>query len=390
MKRALAHSGPSPLASPRGRPPAFSIQPLGEVPEPEGRMERTVRLGHRLQTFAGPSPAPAAEGEAVQRASSDEEESSSESESEESGSSLGFGSLFSDGSSSEESGESSSDEDEDYVERLPSGKTRKQDPGSAIREGTYEKTDTTLKYQTVGGAQHSEVYDPDNLKRVTTTTGLKMSDPGIRNNAFRKNPLFQVHNLYKLSPGQSGQNQSVVSHSSPSWAGMRAGGEYQNSSETSQSYNSRVEGVESGWRSELQNTQKPLSYTTKTHYERLADNLRAEEVAAQMTHEKWKDPKRIEKRLNAFLAKNPDAMRIVKEKRTLTGDIGGTKKQRTARFGPDLHLGIPSRAYRKEARTKYVDARGQESEASDLEIEEPKKKRKRALSDAGPEKKKKK
>jgi hypothetical protein len=350
------------------RRPAFTIDPRGEVPEPNRHIERAVRFGHRLRTFAGRSTAPAGGGEAVQRASDDEES--------------GY-----EGDSDDGGHESS---DEDYYEPQPRTAPKKQDPKSAIDKTSYKRTPTTLEYRTIGGATHSEKYDPKNLVRVSRTEGLKPSGPEFRNPTERGDVPFHVFNPHRLSPGQSSLNQSVVSHNAPSWAGMRAGGIYGNCSVTSGVFNSNVEKKEKKWRKDVQGSREPFAYETETKYEKIADNPRAEEIAALMTNPRWRDPKRVEKRLKKVAEKDPEATRIVSEKRKMSAKIQGKKIERMANLGVDIYQYMPRRAYDLAGHEKYKLARPGDSEGSDLELEEPKasKKRKRTLSNAGPKKKK--
>jgi hypothetical protein len=158
---------------------------------------------------------------------------------------------------------------------------------------------------------------------------------------------------------------------------MRAGGAYGNSAETSGVHNSKVEEKEKGWRGEIESTSDKFDYETETQFEKISDNPRAEEIAKLMTNPKWQKPERIEKRFSNISKKDPNAQRLVSEKRTLTGKYNGKKRSRTTSLGTDLHYGIPARAYSKKAYKKYIEARGQDSESSDNELEPPKKKKRK-------------
>lgn len=315
--------------------PGFVPEPPAEAPDLETQMDRAARFGHRLGALAVKPSATFGGGEVIQREGSDDEDS-----------------------------------EDEYKPPVPRVGAKKQDPNSAIKRETLKKTDTDLEYETVGGSKHSESFDPKALFRRSKTTGLNLTGSQYRNNAVRTGVKHNVSNPYGLSIGQSTLNQAVVSHNSPSWLGMRAGGEYGNNAETSGVHNSRVEKKEKSWRGEIESTTDKLDYETETQFEKISDNPRAEEIAKLMTNPKWQDPKRVEKRLKKISAKNPDAMRVASEKRQLTG-----KRKRSVNLGTDLHYGMPARAYSKKAHKKYIEARGQDSESSDNELEQPTKKK---------------
>lgn len=353
--RARAFAPASRERSPLNRRPAFAPEPPAEVPDLETQMDRAARFGHRLETALGG-------GEVIQRQDSDDEEdSSSDGEGYEAGE-----------ETSDDEEEAEDDSDEDFFMPEPRKGSKKQDPSSAMKAKTYKTTGNSFQYETEGGSKHTESFDPKKLSRTTKTTGLKLTGPQHRNNAMRSGVGLQVFNPYKLSKGQSTLNQAVVSHNSPSWLGMRAGGNYGNSSETSGFFNSQVEKKEKPWRDEIGNTSEPFEYETQTQYEKLRDNLRHKEIAKLMTNKKWQDPERVKTRLERIAKKNPNAMRVLSEKRTLTGKISGQKRSRNTSLGTDYYYGIPRRAYDKKAHKKYIDARGQDSEGSDYELESSK------------------
>jgi hypothetical protein len=340
--RSAVPAAASAKASALKRPAGFAPEPPAEVPDVETQMDRAARFGHRLEALAVKPSAPLSGGEVVQRQGSDDEGS-----------------------------------DDEYKPPQPRKGAKKQDPNSVFKKGTYKKTATDLEYETAGGSKHSESFDPKALFRRSKTKDLSLAGPQYRNNATRTGVKLKISNPYGLSVGQSTLNQAVVSHNSPSWLGMRAGGSYGNSAETSGVHNSLVEKKEKNWRSEIESTSDKFDYETETQFEKISDNPRAEEIAKLMTNPKWQDPKRIKKRFKKISTKDPDAVRVVNEKRTLTGKLKGKRKSRTTNLGTDLYYGIPRRAYDPEAHRKYMDARGQDSESSDNELEPPKKKKKR-------------
>jgi hypothetical protein len=337
MKTVSARSAVPAAASAKAsalKRPGFAPEPPAKVPDLETQMDRAARFGHRLETFAAKPSATLSGGEVVQRQDSDDEDS-----------------------------------DGEYKPPEPRKGAKKQDPNSAIKKGTYRKTGTDLEYETTGGSKHSESFDPKALFRKSKTTGLKLTGPQYRNNAVRSDVSLNVFNPYKLSKGQSTLNQAVVSHNSPSWLGMRAGGKYGNSAETSGFHNSMVEKKEKDWRSEIESTSDKFNYETETQFEKISDNPRVEEIVKLTTNPKWQKKERIEDRLNNIYQKNPNAMRVSGEKRILSGN-----KKRTMTLGADLLYGIPARAFSKKAHKRYIEARGQDSDGSDNELEQIKKK----------------
>lgn len=159
---------------------------------------------------------------------------------------------------SEESEEISEKENEDSQDDWAGSKKKAKkmliDPNSEMVDLPVKKEQHGIKklsYKTVGGAQHKETYDPKTMFRKTSTSGLKVTS-GFRNPASsKKTKGYYNHNLYNLSKGQQSTNQKVVSHSSPSWSGMRAGGKYKNSSLTSRTFNSKIESEEKKIRKNL-------------------------------------------------------------------------------------------------------------------------------------------
>ena len=277
-----------------------------------------------------------------------------------------------------DSGSEADDEesDDEYVERTPRQSSKKKNPGSNIKKGTYNKTGTTLEYETESGAKHSEVWDGKSTSNTTVSTGLHYSGPEFRNPAHRPKNDYQVHNHYGLSPGQNSRNQNVVSHNTPSWAGFQAGGLYGNNSFTSARYNSAIEAKEKEWRAPVANSNKPFEYKTETHYEDI-DSDDAEDIAPQLNNKKW-DEARIRNRLRNVKRFHPDAKRVKKEKREIKYHDG---KKKSFQQDRDRFAFIPPRAYDKKAHEKYIKARGQDSEGSDAELEKKKpKKRKREES----------
>jgi hypothetical protein len=337
-------------------------------------MDRAVRFGHRLEMFTARPPA-AAGGEVIQRGGgkeSEEEQGKRKRPSRRSKKKV-TSHVESDESGDESGNEGDDESDDNYYEAPPRKGSKKQDPNSKMNETTYKKTKTGFEYETVGGSKHVESFDPKRLVRTTKTTGLKVVGPQFRNNALRDDVKLQVFNPYNLSQGQSNLNQLVVSHNSPSWGGMRAGGKYGNSSQTSGKFNSLVESKERTWREGLQNSNQPFDYETLTQYEKIEDNPRLEEIAKLMTNPKWQNPNRIKKRFDNILQLDPDAMRVGSETRTLSG----SKRQRTTTLGSDLHYGIPRRAYETGAHEKYLEAREEDSQSSDEELEPPKTKKRK-------------
>lgn len=274
--------------------------------------------------------------------------------------------------------EDENNSDSEYVEKVSKSKNKKKDKGSEIKSSTYKRKNEDIEYETESGIKHKETYDSKNKKRVTESTGLKFNSE-FRNPAHRDKNMFKVYNHYDLSVGQQGQNQMVVSHNTPSWSGMQAGKDFGNFSLTSPHYNSEIEQKEKELRSGVENSKNEFSYKTETEYEDILseDAPEIEKAIAKLYKKsKWKK-ERIKKRLKKVKEKYPTASRIKKEKRTLKkgGKSNYFSKER------DLLAYIPRRAYNEEAHQKYIDARGQDSEESDLELEEklpskPKKKKK--------------
>lgn len=273
--------------------------------------------------------------------------------------------------SGSESEREDEDDDPSYFEKEKREGAKKTDPKSSMKKGSRTGTDDAFEYETEGGAQHKEQYDQKTLTRTTSTTGLQVSGPQFRNNAARDKGIFTVHNPYGLSMGQSSLNQMVLSHNSPSWLGMRAGKQYGNSALTSPTFNSEVEKKEKKMREDIESSSLvgPFKYETTTKEESIADNMRAEEIAKMMKNPRWQEKERIIARMRKVLAQRKDAKRVVEEQRTLTD---AKSKKRTFKMAePDLHAFIPRRAYDLEAHKKYVEARGQDSEGSDAELEPP-------------------
>ncbi|MBD2847568.1 hypothetical protein IDH44_20450 [Paenibacillus sp. IB182496] len=277
-------------------------------------------------------------------------------------------SYDSDDSSDEAEGK---DDDPDFIVKEPSSKKRA-NPDANIKKNTYVKSVGSLSYETMGGAKHEESFDEKSLKRTTHTTGLKFQAPEFRNNAVRDKDDFKVHNPYGLSKGQNSLNQMVISHSTPSYLGMKAGKQFGNGSLTSPKFNSMIEAKEKDARDAMMDYTSTYDYLTETQYESLAENPRVDEIAKKMTNPKW-DKDRIKTRLDNVLKRDKKAMRVKSEKRKMKSLTN--KKERTISMkDPDLLAFIPRRAYDPEALRKYIEARGQDSEGSDAELEETKKK----------------
>jgi hypothetical protein len=284
--------------------------------------------------------------------------------------------------------DSEDEDDPSFVLPEPKGKKRKADPQAEIKTGT-KKTSTDpvskkkkLSYETVGGIKHEETFDPTTNSSTVITSGLGYGK-GFRNKTIREKPL--VFNKYGLSPGQSGRNQPVIGHKSPSWMGMGAGGQFSNYDLTSPVYNSKVEKKEKQWRDDVSTTTDKFSYQTETQTEPLVDDDRIKEIAKETkkANPKW-DEKRIKQRLERVKKKKPELQRVASQKRILTN--GRTKKKKTSgELGTDLFLGLPARAYDPNAHKEYKDARRKkfkgkrtsDSEGSDEELEEIKKKKKK-------------
>src|SRR5690349_9642032 len=265
----------------RSRRPAFAVSPPAEVPDLDTQMDRAVRFGHRLEMFAtGSSPA-AGFGEVVQRTKTKGDDSDDENDSK--------------NGSENDSEEEDNKDDEDFFLQERTSKSKKQDPKSAMKKETYKKTDTGFEYETEGGSKHIESFNPEKLFRKTKTTDVSLTGPDFRNNALRDNVEHHVFNHYGLSLGQASLNQSVVSHNTSSAFGMRAGGKYGNSSETSGVFNSEVEKKEKKWRDELLGSNNKFDYETETQYEKISENPRIEEIKKLMTNENWQDSERIKK-----------------------------------------------------------------------------------------------
>ncbi|MDT5122149.1 MAG: hypothetical protein QOC96_1631 [Acidobacteriota bacterium] len=284
--------------------------------------------------------------------------------------------------------DSEDEDDPSFVMPEPKGKKRKADPQAEIKTGT-KKTSTDpvskkkkLSYETVGGIKHEETFDPSTNSSTVVTSGLGYGG-GFRNKTIREKPL--VFNKYGLSPGQSGRNQPVIGHKSPSWMGMPAGGQFSNYDLTSPVYNSKVEKKEKKWRDDVSTTTDKFSYQTETQTEPLVDDDRIKEIAKETkkANPKW-DEKRIKQRLERVKKKKPELQRVASQKRVLTNER--TKKKKTSgELGTDLFLGLPARAYDPNAHKEYKDARRKkfkgkrtsDSEGSDEELEEIKRKKKK-------------
>lgn len=267
------------------------------------------------------------------------------------------------------------DDDSEYVEKKPSKKSKKKDDESNIKKGTYNKTDDKLEYETGSGIKHEETYDSKLKKRIVESKNLSFNSE-YRNPAHRDNNMFKVYNPYDLSVGQQGQNQMVVSHSTPSWSGMQAGKEFGNFSFTSPKYNSEIEKKEKKFREKVQNSKSKFSYKTETEYEEILSEDASEiekEINKYNDESNW-DKNRIKKRLRKVKEKYPESERVKSEKRTM--NFNGNKS--TFSQGRDLMAYIPKRAYSKKAAKKYKNTRGKDSEGSDEELEyiPPKKKKK--------------
>lgn len=284
------------------------------------------------------------------------------------------------GSDADDESEPEEQEDEDYTEKR-AGDKAPVDPDSEIKKGTRKEIRGGLAYQTKGGAEHAETFDDTKLARKTTTKGLQYKS-GVRNPAYRPKPGqgLKVYNPHGLSTGQSGLNQMVVSHSSPSWGGMRAGREYGNSSLTSPVFNSEIEKAEKPIREKI-GERKKFTYSTATQYEKIDPQKDAKDIAPALekVNPRW-DEKRVAKRLGNVLNQVSASRRVRSEDRSITDDAG----KELAKFskGRDLLFGIPRRAYDKDAHDAYIKARGQDSEGSDKELlppaDEVKRKKKRA------------
>lgn len=273
---------------------------------------------------------------------------------------------------SESSSESEDEKDTEFKEKKTGIKNKKKDKGSEIKKGTFKRKNEDLEYETESGIKHIETVDSINNKKVTESSGLKYSGE-FRNPAHRDKKMFKVFNPYKLSVGQFGQNQMVVSHNTPSWSGMQAGGDFGNYSLTSPKYNSEIEQEEKNLRLDVENSDKKFSYKTETEYEDiLSDDAPEIEKAITKLYKgsKWKE-ERIRKRIRKVKEKYPESRRIKKEKRTMINN--GKKRYFTKER--DLLAYIPRRAYNKEAHEKYIEARGEDSQESDLELEDKKPKK---------------
>jgi hypothetical protein len=283
-------------------------------------------------------------------------------------------------SSSSSSSEPDDSDDGDYVAYVPKAGAKKVNPHAKIDyTKKYEKTSTKVKYTTIGGSEHVEVYDPVKGVRTTTTNNLKPADPQFRSSTKRPSDE-KVGNPWGLSVGQSTLNQNVVSHFTPSWMNMPAGGEFSNSALTSGTHNSRVNKVETKWHKEIEagRLEAPFSYTTTTTtiplQEAIDDDDFLKNAASQNNHPHWNKPERIKARLENKLKMNPNAVIVVKEERTLTD---AKKRTRSKAFATDYHYGIPARAHSTNASSKYKAARGADSDESDDELLHPNKKQKK-------------
>ncbi len=336
-----------------------SARPASRVePAPNLSLAAATRFGHDFARLPAPGSFRADVLQLDPSDDEDEEDDSSELPSE-----------------SSEDSEPEDEDDEDFVMHESKSKNKKTDPNSAFKPGTLLKKGNKLTYETKGGAQHQEEYDPKTNQRRSTTTGLKYLGPEFRNNAIRPkdNEGLKVHNPYKLSVGQSTLNQLIVSHNTPSWAGMRAGGEFGNHSLTSPVFNSQVEKKEKRLRDLVTGSTKPFDYETHTQYEEIDPEKDAPRIAPLMTNKKWKDVKRVKNRLERAKKLAPYLKRVASETRKVKH---GKKTSSFSIKGGDLHFTIPRRAYDKKAHKKYIEARGQDSEGSDEELTNPKPKKK--------------
>lgn len=249
-------------------------------------------------------------------------------------------------------------------------KSKSQDPDSEMRSGTYSLENNVRKYQTVGRVEHKEVEDLE--KGTSTTISRHLSYRSqYRNNVNRKDAPYKVHNPYNLSKGQRTGNTSAGAHRTPSFFGMRAGGKYGNVDYTSPEYNKETEKHENPLRNLLSKNKK-YTYKTETQTEGILDNMeeRAKAVAPKLVGHWENKPERVLKRWRKIAEKNPNARRVIKQTRTVTDEGTGKLVGDPIEQGIDLHFGLPSRAFREDARKKYKQTRGQSSEESDNELSE--------------------